>query len=1714
MGRLLRTLVPFLCFLISPATYLVAQNYLYGTGNQTWGINIPIENGYINVANGEVHLEIDLATHKQRGSLALDEKLVYDSRIWQIIPTGSSYSFQPTNVPNSQAGWRFVKGNETGSIQTSDLPQNWYCTDGDYYAPGYNNIYFSWTDPSGAVHEFPGYTEQPFAGQCSQWESPGPPSNPTMTGYAADGSGYYISVSNFTNATIYDSNGNEVYPTVVDRNGNYFSNDSNGNLIDTLGRTPVTKTPSGGQTFYDVLTIGGATKRYTVTTETINVHTAFNQSGVSEYSGSLTAIQSITLPDGSAYSFTYDSGTSSGNFGELESITLPTGGIVDLGYQNYLDSYQNVNRWLNSYSGGNGSYTFSPSVVTQCSGPNEVGCQESITAVDGNGNHVVYLLTLNNGAWNSQMDFYNGSSSHIMALATAFNITTSCNTYNCSGNQWITRSTTTTWLSDTNQDAYTKYTYAYPWLGKPTTVQMWDYYSGNLSNSPSGSPTKETDYTFGYFVNGAAFPTQVVQTYTNPLSITSTAQTVYDYDGANSCGSSYVTPTSGLPNHQSVSGARGNITCIVKGSGTTITTSSTYDDAGTKLSDVDERGNSTGYSSMCSDAYLQTVTYPVSVSGQPLQTKTTYDCPSGLVSSTQDMNGVVTGGTTTYQYFTSGANIGRLQSITYPDTGSKTYTYPSATETDQAEAQTGTVNVTSKSILDEFGRPYQAVKNAAEGAISSETEYDGTGRPSCVTTAHLQGTSSATDGSTCTSYDVLGRTTRISTPDGNAVSTAYSGPTQTVTDELTHNKKNSYDAFHHLTIALEPDSSGALNYETDYAYNVFDKLTRVDQWGGPHGSSGERLRQFAYDSVGRMVAESVPENQAALYPASRTCSGASGSAWTMCFSYDGNGNTTGTTDNAGNSITYTYDGINRVTKETYPGGSYGYGYDGNDESGNPVSPAVYNAIGHLSHTSNETNAASNFSYDSMGRLQQEVYCVPQVCNYSITVSALYDLAGNLTQLTYPDGRVLTQSYDSANRFTGIQYSKWISTNIGTPYYSVSGFAPPGETTAVTLGNGVGISSAYNSRQNVASIAYTNPSGTLWSKQFAWDKNNQNLLFEIDNPTSTARQFSYDTLNRVTSAQDVQVTVSASTATLTISGTEQQTSFNPCPPPNNPCWQTVYDGGGDTVYVNDISVGGFGWGAGSTSQTLASQLASSINGNGNSPVTANASGSTVTLTSKTIGPAGEYPISVTTSGWNQSFFQSPSFTLSAPDSLSGGISTGSPVSSGLNESYQYDPFGNLTQAGSFQSSYTPMNQMASGYNFDANGEEENDIYGHSLAYDANGMLTSVASGAETYVYDAQEQRVQVSGAATTEYVYFGGMPLATLGSSGWTDFIYGGNSLIAEVAGSQTAQPIYRVTDSIGSLQGDAPDTGPIANAVNYTPYGRLFSGSTADPVQFANFPWDSTTALWHAGYRQFSLQQGRWMSPDPFKGSYDLENPQSLSRYAYVNGNPLASVDPSGLAGAGILVGVGGSACFGFAFGHSGQLINAINPCNPVASVVSLYLASFFKSSLGNITNLAGGISPFVSAGFSIGCSFEKNSDLCGQSGWTSLAFTGKNKWIGTTINDTVSGLQALDGFMLHLAGKSLLSCFGGGPANPWCDVGIALAVYTAINDIISVILDFFGDSNKFHGSLQPRPTALSQSDFLDTLGVPINGANLDRQTHQSHSVSLPSPNMIQNAPF
>ena len=60
---------------------------------------------------------------------------------------------------------------------------------------------------------------------------------------------------------------------------------------------------------------------------------------------------------------------------------------------------------------------------------------------------------------------------------------------------------------------------------------------------------------------------------------------------------------------------------------------------------------------------------------------------------------------------------------------------------------------------------------------------------------------------------------------------------------------------------------------------------------------------------------------------------------------------------------------------------------------------------------------------------------------------------------------------------------------------------------------------------------------------------------------------------------------------------------------------------------------------------------------------------------------------------------------------------------------------------------------------------------------------------------------------------------------------------------------------------------------------------------------------------QLSTTEGRWLSPDPYSGSVDLTNPQSLNRYAYVGSNSINTVDVMGLKASRFCDDMPGAGC-------------------------------------------------------------------------------------------------------------------------------------------------------------------------------------------------------------
>lgn len=1410
------------CLIVTNCTY--AQNYVYATGNPTFSTQIPIENGFINVNNGDIHIEIPLATQPQRGRLQLAEKLVYDSRIWKIVSNGG-YSWQPTNVANSMGGWVFSSGLGAGTVSYSTYGGSVPCDNNPADLISYSQYWgWMWKDPQGTTHPFYTVSTLKYGNGGPKCTNP-PTGTPSSSGLASDGSGYNLQISNYSTPIITDQQGNVYYPTLtgvnyppsssnleVDSNGNYFSTDANGNLVDTLGRTPVLVSTSGNQIYYDVLTYNGSRSRYTVTTETVNYSTAFAQEAVSEASGSFTAIQSIQLPDGSSYSFTYDSGTSSGNYGELTSVTLPTGGVIQYSYTNFLDSFQNENRWVHTRVKDSGTTTFNPQTISNCS--TSTGCQEKTTVTNPVGNDTVYTFTLdqgsyiNAGSWNTGIDAYQGSSTgggiKLKSVDTAYTYTTfgifldeNGTNYEVGTFEVPASTTTTTTLDDVLLTSQTQTTFGL--MGaNPSSVKLWDYYSGT---APS-SPTTETDYTY---YSGLSYPSQIsVKDGSGNLI----SQTTYSYDQTTP------TTTSGLPNHGTAPGTRANLTTVsqwINTSGATLNTTMTYDDAGTLLTSTDPNGATT-YGHDSTDTFVTSMTPPTPSSGVQLNWSATYDASTGLLTSTTDPN---PGSTITFKSYDE---YGRPTEIDYPDGGKATWNYSQNQIGSFHWMNSGTAT-NSQTLYDGYGRVSRVAANNGQATnpwYQTDTCYNSDGQVSFQSYAY-QGTgfgqakvcSGSGDSYT---YDALSRTKSMTHGDNTAINYSYTGRATQTSDENGVARITQTDALGRITLACEISSNSLIGsgsptncttdipgtgYLTVYSYNLPNHTTTTIQaaYTTPQVT---QTRVFTTDSLGRTVSTQEPESGQTTYSYAYNSTGLQVTR-TRPQANQGSASVTTTT-------TTQYDALGRPLSINYSDNTPQRHYTYDTNCCWPVTLSNVKGriavIGTTTTGSGPNWSGSAFSYDAMGRLTNQWYCGPSTCgtpnqmNNSVLYS--YDWAGNLTDETTPPGGHIRYGRSPAGEVTSItNLSNW---GTGNPTNLVSSVVNgPDGPTFYQLGNGLNAIIQYDSlgrlygRWICQGSTQASCSGGTQDYGFIVNRSGNRAISSCDTVINICYNNGYDEFNRLTSI-------------------------------------TFWSGG--------------------TGQ-------------------------------------GPYNFTYSYDRWGNRWAQN------APDGGPGPSLSFNTATNQINSSgFTYDAAGNLTNDGA-----------------------------NSYTYDAEGNVLQVGpNGAQAqYVYDAQNHRAEsIVGGITNEYGYdSAGDRVSTwpqpsdIANEGQ---IYWDGMLLAYRADDGTTY--FEHPDWLGNTRMRTNYLGTVSATFKSLPFGDgngegnppINEGGAADQdnIHFAGLDLDNESDTDHALFRQYGNMQGRWMSPDPYMGSYDFTNPQSLNRYSYVLNNPLTLTDPTGQGPEGAAGCIGG----------------------------------------------------------------------------------------------------------------------------------------------------------------------------------------------------------------
>ena len=322
----------------------------------------------VNLANLDVHFSIPIFARAGKG-IPFSYSLSYDSLNWEPVTSGSTTSWEPVasgvtspGHPIYNWGWRAVTEAATGYV-TAGNPTVSTCYYGSLHIPG--SITNRWTDfvyhdPLGGVHPYPSsyYVVSTVNLGGSGNTCPSNSYTNFTNAVAPDNSGYILSVNVSSDLPVATLNARggliiQVPPvqsstgtgSITDANANQISISSTGVITDTLGTTALTvsgNAPTNPPSCSPAVTYtytapSGAAANVTVNYAYYVVQTNFGVSGTAEFGPtSECLVNSIQLPDGSSYSFQYETtvgnGISGKTTGRLASVTLPTGGTICYSY--------------------------------------------------------------------------------------------------------------------------------------------------------------------------------------------------------------------------------------------------------------------------------------------------------------------------------------------------------------------------------------------------------------------------------------------------------------------------------------------------------------------------------------------------------------------------------------------------------------------------------------------------------------------------------------------------------------------------------------------------------------------------------------------------------------------------------------------------------------------------------------------------------------------------------------------------------------------------------------------------------------------------------------------------------------------------------------------------------------------------------------------------------------------------------------------------------------------------------------------------------------------------------------------------------------------------------------------------------------------------------------------------------------------------------------
>lgn len=877
---------------------------------------------------------------------------------------------------------------------------------------------------------------------------------------------------------------------------------------------------------------------------------------------------------------------------------------------------------------------------------------------------------------------------------------------------------------------------------------------------------------------------------------------------------------------------------VVDPGGLNITTSSTYDADGNRLTETDALGRTTSFAYDADDNLL-TIT-------DPLGNVQRFSYASGgRIATRTDALGTVT----SYAYDGRGALLG--EDVTAADgtlLSRKTFTYnANGNKTSESVYRIIGGVLTPLTTTFAYDANRRLIRSTDALGNISRTEYDAAGNVS----AQIDALGRRTE----FSYSARGQRIRTTHADGSSTSQTYDGAGNVIsrTDEGGRVTRFEYDELSRQIAVIHPD--GAREEEVLSAGGRL--LASID-------ARGNRT-EHAYDAAGRRTTTTSPSvidarDGSTVNP-------------TVTQSYDAAGNVLTSTDSNGNTTTIIYNVLNRPIRTSFADGAF------TTESFDP--------LGRVIASTDELGRTTERSYDGAGRLLSITQPPPSSGAPRPVTSYSWDMTGNLVTQTDALGRTTRMSYDRLNRQT--------RRTLPGGQFATASYDAVGNRVAQTDFNGETISISFDARNRpvsrsmpdgeVQTITYTatgarlSTSDTEGTQTFEHDARDRTTA--IIQPDGRRLSYRFDAsgnlIELTTPAQSVSYTFDALNRTTRVTSAASTTEYG-------------YDPNGNQVLILRPNLA-----ATETAYDARNRITDLIHRDASATVlesftnTYLANGLRASVTERD-GSVERYAydglnrlISETRTGAN------PRTVSYRYDAVGNRISVDR---DGSVTAYNYDINNRLLNAGpvnyTFNANGNRTSTTAAGDTTLLNWNAENQL----VSVDAGGSQT-------TYRYDINGNRTGVQSVNADQRFLVD--PQNPTGYAQVVETRDGGGNLLTrytygtDLISADSGLPSYYHTDAHGNTRLLTNATAQATDSYVYDGYGQLSAttGSSDNDYLFAGEQFDEPADAYYLRARYYDPDTGVFLSRDPLVGSPN--DPVTQHPYLYGSADPINNIDPTGL---------------------------------------------------------------------------------------------------------------------------------------------------------------------------------------------------------------------------